>query len=105
MGVRVPDVDLVPEVTVVVHPWQGQWRWAVQVGGVPPGDLEHCAGSGILPDEPTASYHGEQAGSTAVKALRALGVPARYGYLRLGYDPLPADAGDRPLGVWRGEDA
>lgn len=104
--------DLVPEVTVVVHPvdtaahptYPAGWRWAVQVGGTGPADLERCAGAGHCPTESEAAFYGEQCGSTAVKALRVLGVPARYGVLRLGYDPIPAEADDRPLAVWHGED-
>lgn len=104
--------DLVPEVTVVVHPvdtavhptYPEGWRWAVMVGGAGPTDLNYCAAAGHCPTETEAAFYGEQCGSTAVKALRMLGVPARYGYLRLGYDPIPAEADDRPLAVWRGED-
>jgi hypothetical protein len=33
-----------------------------------------------------------------------LGVPARYGVLTLGYDPIPAEADELPLAVWRGEE-
>jgi hypothetical protein len=98
-----PDGDLVPEVTAVVHPYGDGWRWAVMVGGVPPSDLKHCAGAGFHKQEAEASQAAEEAASTATKALRMLGVPTRYGYLRLGYDPLPADAADQPIGVWRGE--
>jgi hypothetical protein len=101
---------LVPEVTVVVHPvdvtvhltYPPGWRWAIQVGGRPPTDLDYCAGAGHCPTESEASMAGEEAGSTATKALRMLGVPARYAYLRLGYDPMPAEADDRPLAVWHG---
>lgn len=103
---------LVPEVTVVVHPvdttvhptYPQGWRWAVMVGGRPPADLDFCAGAGLCPTEPLASQDGETAGSTAVKALRMLGVPARYSYLRLGYDPIPAEADQRPLATWYGEE-
>lgn len=91
------------EVTVVVHPYRAGWRWAVMVGGRGPADLDYCAGAGFCPSEQEASVGGEEVGSVATKALRMLGVAARYGYLRLGYDPLPADADQRPLGVWRGE--
>lgn len=104
---------LVPEVTVVVHPvdttahptYPQGWRWAVQVGGGRPDDLDRCAGAGHADTETEASVIGEQAGSTAVKALRMLGVPVRYGVLRLGYDPIPPEADHRPLAVWHGEEA
>ena len=95
---------LLPDVTVVVHPYLSGWRWAVMVGGRGPADLDYCAGAGHCQTEPLASVEGECSGSTAAKALRMLGVPVRYGYMRLGYDPLPADAMDRPLGEWRGEE-
>lgn len=101
---------LLPEVTVVVHPidpsahptYPPGWRWAVQVGGGSPADLDRCVGAGHAPTEPAASVAGETAGSTAVKALRLLGVPAQYGFLRLGYDPIPPEADGQPMGVWQG---
>lgn len=104
------DVPL-PEVTVVVHPidtdvhpsCQDGWRWAVQVGGGRPDNLGRCCGAGHCTTESEASVMGELAGSTATKALRLLGVPARYAYLRLGYDPIPAEADDRPMGTWHGQ--
>lgn len=98
-------MDLVPEVTVVVHPRpSGSWRWAVMVGGRPPTDLDCCVQASEVASEGEASLLGEQVGAATVKALRLMGVPARYGYLRLGYDPLPADAYEQPFGVWHGKD-
>ena len=105
-------MDLFPDVRVVVHPidpathpsYPPGWRWAVQVGGGRIDDLDRCVGAGHCPSETEASVAGEQAGSVATKALRLLGIPARYGVLRLGYDPIPAEADDRPIGVWRGEE-
>lgn len=105
---RVP--VLLAEITAVVHPvdttahptYPAGWRWAVMVGGRPPADLDHCAGAGHQPTETAASVAAEEAASVAAKALRLLGVPARYAYQRLGYDPIPAEADQRPLGVWHG---
>jgi hypothetical protein len=105
-------MDLVPEVTVVVHPidltehpsYPPGWRWAVMGGGRPPTDLDFCVNAGHCMTEGEASLAGEQNGASATKALRLLGVPARYGFLRLGHDPIPAEAEERPLAVWRGED-
>jgi hypothetical protein len=105
-------MDLVPEVTVVVHPidltqhpsYPPGWRWAVMVGGRPPTDLDFCVNAGHCMTEGEASLVGEQNGASATKALRLLGVPARYGFLRLDHDPIPAEADERPLAVWRGED-
>jgi hypothetical protein len=102
---------LTPEVTVVVHPIDTAvhpsnppgWRWAVMVGGAPPAQLDFCAGAGWSADASSASVDGETAGSTATKALRMLGVPVRYAFLRLGYDPIPASADERPLAIWHGE--
>jgi hypothetical protein len=104
--------DLVPELTVVIHPvdttvhpsYPEGYRWAVMVGGVPPTDLDHCANAGHCPTEVEAAFYGEQCGAAAVKALRMLGVPARYGVLTLAYDPIPAEADQRPLAEWRGEE-
>lgn len=103
---------LVPEVTVVVHPidrdahptYPAGWRWAVMVGGRPPTDLDFCVLAGHAVSETLASVEGEAVGAAATKALRIFGVPARYGYLRLGYDPIPASADERPLGVWHGRE-
>jgi hypothetical protein len=107
-----PGPVLVPEVTVVIHPIDvgvhptipAGYRWAVMVGGVAPSNLDYCAGAGHAADESTAAVEGESHGSTVCKALRLMGAPARYGVLRLGYDPIPAEADHRPLGVWRGEE-
>jgi hypothetical protein len=73
------------------------------VGGRPPTDLDRCVNAGWAPTEGEAAVAGEQNGASAAKALRLLGVPARYGFLKLGYDPLPAEADERPLAVWDGE--
>lgn len=106
MGIVLPDVvALVHPVDLVAHPtYPGGWRWAVQVGGGRIDDLDRCVGAGHCETESEASVAAEQHASVAVKALRLLGVPAGYGYLRLGHDPIPAEADDRPIGVWRGED-
>jgi hypothetical protein len=105
-------LDLTPDVTVVVHPvdttvhstYPEGYRWAVMVGGVSPTVLEYCANAGHCPTVVEAAFTGEQCGSAAAKALRMLGVPARYGVLTLGYDPIPAEADELPLAVWRGEE-
>lgn len=94
--------DLVPEVTVVVHPYAGEWRWGVNVGGRPLADLDHCVASLMHTDKREAEIIGQQAGVAAVKALRMFGVPARSAYLDLDYDPLPADADQQPVGMWKG---
>jgi hypothetical protein len=104
--------ELAPEVTVVVHPvdtamhptYPSGWRWAVMVGGRPPTDLDCCVNAGHCPTEGEAAVAGEQNGASATKALRLLGVPARYGVLRLSYDPIPAEADDRPLATWDGQE-
>jgi hypothetical protein len=111
-GTGEPERTLRDEITVVVHPVNTQvhpgyppgWRWAVMVGGTRPSELDFCANAGHCPTDAEAAFTGEQAGATATKALRMLGIPARYGLLRLGYDPIPAEADDRPIAVWRGED-
>lgn len=98
---------LVPAVTVVVHPvdravhptYPDGWRWAVMVGGRPPADLDFCANAGMCTTEREADMVGEIAGSAAAKALRMLGLPVRYSFSRLGYDPIPASADNRPLAI------
>lgn len=102
---------LVPEVAVVVHPvdravhptYPDGWRWAVQVGGGPPNDLDRCVGAGHCLSETAASAAGEEVGSAVTKALRTFGVQVRYSYQRLGWDPIPAEADERPIGIWHGE--
>lgn len=97
-----------PNVTVVVHPvdttvhpsYQPGWRWAVMLGDRPLADVAGCVGALLCSTEAEAGLIGEQAGAAVVKALRAFGVDARYGVLRLDYDPIPAEADERPLGVW-----
>lgn len=89
---------ITPSVVVVVHRIDPDahpttppgWRWAVHVGGRPPADLNYCAGAGWAPTEQQAWLDGEQAGSTACRAARMLGVPADYRLLPLDYDPIPA---------------
>jgi hypothetical protein len=103
-------VIVAPEVAVIVHPIDPEahptyppgWRWAVHVGGRPPADLDYCVQAGSAESEPEASAAGEMVGAAVAKGLRILGIPARYGYIRLGYDPLPSSADDRPLSVWYG---
>ena len=96
---------VVHPIDTAVHPtYVPGWRWAVMVGGRPPADLDWCAGAGHAGTESEASVRAEEAASAAVKALRMLGVPVRYAYQRLGYDPIPAEADDRPLAVWHGEE-
>jgi hypothetical protein len=90
-------VLLDPAVTVVVHPIDVDahpsvppgWRWAVMVGSGPPGELERCVNAGWCPTAQEAWLEGETVGATAVKALRAFGIPAVYGKLPLPDDPIP----------------
>ncbi len=72
------------------------WRWAVQVGGTPPTDLDYCANAGWCPTETEAWLEGEMVAAAAVKALRMFGIPAAYRRLPLDHDPIPA-GGDRLL--------
>lgn len=107
-----PLVILAPEVVVVVHPIDQEahptyppgYRWAVMVGGRPPTELDYCVNAGVERTESGASVVGESHGAAATKALRILGVPARYAYTRLGYDPIPPEGDQYPMGIWRGEE-
>lgn len=108
---RAPETGpvLVPEVVVVIHPidmnahptYQPGFRWAVMIGGRPPTDLDYCVQAGSESTETLASVIGEMCGAAATKALRLFGCPARYAVHRLGYDPIPAEADERPLAMWR----
>lgn len=99
-------------VAVLVHPvnpqehptYQGAWRWAVMIGNRPPADLDHCVQAGVAATEPEASAAGEQIGAAVATALRRYALAATYEYRRLGWDPIPAEADERPVLVWRGED-
>ena len=104
---------LVPEVTAVVHPvdtdahptYGAGWRWAVMVGGAPPSDLSRCAGAWKEPTESEASVMAENTAAFLVKSLRMFGVPVRYSFLRLDYDPIPAEADEMPIGFWHDKPA
>lgn len=91
--------DLIPGVTLVVHPIDTDahptvpagWRWAVMAGTTtPPADTRLCCNAGWCPTESEASVEGEMVAAAAVKALRMFGVPAAYNMLRLDRDPIPA---------------
>ena len=92
--------SLPPVITVVVHEVNTEahptvppgWRWAVQVGGGPPSDLDACANAGWEPSQQLAALAGEAVGAAAAKALRLCGLPARYAVLTLDHDPIPAGA-------------
>lgn len=106
-------VHLSPVVTSFAHPVDaaahpsyptGSYRWAVHVGGQPPGELAHCVQAGIEASLTHAAWRGEMVAAAAVKALRALGIPAAFASLLLDHDPIPAGvenvsylaAGDAP---------
>jgi hypothetical protein len=100
-----PVSPLVLEVVAVVHPVDVDvhpscppgYRWAVQVGGRPPADLDYCVQAGHEAAQQDALVMAEMVGVACVQAFRKLGSPAKYGVLRLDYDPLPASADDRPI--------
>lgn len=104
-------VILSPDITVVVHPvdtavhpsYPPGYRWAVMAGGKRPADLDYCVQAGHERNIDMAMMAGESHGAAATKALRLLGIPALYGVLRLAWDPLPAEADERPLAIWSGE--
>jgi hypothetical protein len=89
---------LTPTITVVVHPIDTAahpstppgWRWAVQVGGSQPDDVEHCANAGWAPTLQEAQMQGEACGATACKAARMFGIPAEFVLATLDHDPIPA---------------
>jgi hypothetical protein len=104
---QVQPVVLFPEVAALVHPIDSTvhpkshgYRWAVMVGGRPPQDMDFCVGANQEPDEMTASVVAEMVGAAVVKGLRLSGVSAHYSFMRMGYDPIPAEADDRPMAYW-----
>lgn len=92
-------MDLIPGVTLVLHPVDTEahptvpagWRWAVMAGtSTPPGETRFCCNAGWCPTEAEAALEGEMVAACAVKVLRMFGVPAAYNQLRLDRDPIPA---------------
>jgi hypothetical protein len=105
-GTQQPERNpLIPMVEVVVHPidqaehptYQAGYRWAVMVGGVPAHDLDYCASTGHAENQQQACVDGETVGVAAARSLRMMGIPARYSFRRLDWDPIPASADNRPL--------
>lgn len=98
-----------PLITVVVHPidtkvhptYPTGFRWAVMVGGRALVDLDFCVNAGHGSGLQDALIVGEMNGASATKALRLLGVPARYNVLQLDYDPMPAEVDSRPIAEWK----
>jgi hypothetical protein len=96
---------LVHQVTVTVHPidpnvhpsYPPGWRWSVTVGGMPINDLDYCVGAGHSIDEQHAAVSGETVGAAVVMAMRKFGIEPRYMFLRMDWDPIPAEADNRPL--------
>lgn len=104
-----PPPLLTPDVAVIVHPvdrtqhptYPPGYRWAVMVGGRPPADLDYCANAGHAPTETLAMTVGESHAAAVVKALRMQGFPAVLRRCVLTWDPIPAEADDRPLGIFK----
>lgn len=100
-----PKPALVHQVMVVVHPidttvhptYQPGWRWGVTVGGMPVNDLDYCVGAGHATSARQASVDGETVGAAVALALQHFGIPARYVFQRMDWDPIPAEADNRPL--------
>lgn len=88
---------MTPDICVVVHPIDTDahpsqpagFRWAVMAGTDDPRDMNRCANAGWAPNATAAWLEGEQAGATACRALRILGVPSEYRKLQLESDPIP----------------
>jgi hypothetical protein len=96
---------LVHQVTVTVHPidpnvhpsYPPGWRWSVTVGGMPINDLDYCVGAGHEHTKGDAAVTGETVGAAVTLALRKFGVNAGYQVIHMDWDPIPAEADDRPL--------
>jgi hypothetical protein len=82
---------------VVVHPISTLahpsvppgWRWAVMVSPHQFDDMRRCANAGWCPDRTAALLEGEQAGVTAVRAFRLVGVESTWSTIELPADPIP----------------
>jgi hypothetical protein len=88
---------LLPDVTCVFHPIDPDkhpdappgWRWAVQLGGTRPSNIEFTANAGWAPDRESALATGDTCAATVVVALKTFGIQARLRYLELDSDPVP----------------
>lgn len=69
------------------------WRWAVQVGGGPPHDLQRCANAGWCPTEREARLEGAVCAAGVLNALAMLGHQMAGRVLVLDFDPIPASEG------------
>lgn len=102
---------LLCQVTVTVHPidaaihpsYPTGWRWGVTVGGQPINDLDYCIGAGHEDTETRAAIQGEMVGAAATLALRHYGLMPKYAFQRLDWDPIPAEADNRPVLKFGGE--
>jgi hypothetical protein len=100
------DIMLVPVVTVLVHPINTErhpntpagYRWAVQVGGHPPGDMRFVANAGHTIAKDEALSTGDRCAAAALVALRLFGIPATLQYQELDFDPVPENPAVRIIG-------
>lgn len=89
----IPIVVIVHPIDTAAHPSVPPgWRWAVYMGAGNYSDLERCLNAGWQTSPTSAAVDGEACAATAVRALRLAGLPANLESLRLGFDPIPADA-------------
>lgn len=108
MGEHMPadDIMLVPVVTVVIHPIDTErhpntpagYRWAVQIGGQPPGDMRFVANAGHAVTKDEALLVGDRCGAAALVALRIFNIHVTLQYQELDFDPVPADPAVRLIG-------
>lgn len=102
---------LTPDIVVWVHPinpkehptYRPGYRWAVHYGSLAASDLRYCCNAGRCDTLFDAKLMGESHGAAACRALRFAGVAARYSMCVLAWDPIPAEADDKPFRVWTGE--
>jgi hypothetical protein len=91
------DVYIHP-ISKVTHPtYSASFRWAVMIGGAPPQSLNQCVNAGGCDTYNEASVMGEAVGAAVALALRAYGLDVKYRMIDIPFDPMPAQADDRPL--------
>lgn len=84
---------VVHPIDAAAHPTVGAaWRWGIQIGGKPPGDMTWCAQAGAAPTREEAMDTARMYAATAVQTARMFGVPAELGAVVLDHDPVPAGA-------------
>lgn len=73
------------------HDWGTGYRWAVQVGGMPPEDLKYCANAGKAKSVDDAIFIGDRCAATVVTAFQMFSIKLVLEYTILDHDPIPEE--------------